>query len=113
MRGTLGIFYSSKKRKNEENSGRARSVINSGDAEVNKIINRTSRHFISLSFYYNTYQNMSHHKKCNVQPAVMSISYAANILNELCPWPGSVNDACGVRDIGRVTQLSRSVSVNI
>ena len=87
MRGTLGIFCSSKKRKNEENSGRARSVINSGDAEVNKIINRTSRHFISLSFYYNTYQNMSHHIKCNVQPAVMSISYAANILNERCPWP--------------------------
>ena len=40
----------------------------------------------------------------------MSITYAAKSIIEWCPWPGSVTDACCVRDIGHVTQFSPAAS---
>ena len=87
-----------------------RSVINSGEAEVRKCIHHGCRHFISLGFYFNTYQNMYTSQKVQ-QPAVMSITYAAKSING-APWPGSATGARGVGNIGHVTQCSRSVWIN-
>ena len=49
----------------KEKRGKLWFSLNNGDAKVKKIINRACRHFISLSFYYNTYQSMLHHRKYN------------------------------------------------
>ena len=48
-------FFIIQKREIEENFGWIRSVVNSGEAQVKTNINRGFRHFISLGFYYNTF----------------------------------------------------------
>ena len=104
-------FFIIQKRKNEKTLVEKtwmRSVVNSGDAEVKKTINRASRHFISLRFYYNTIKHVTSHKV--QQPAVMSRIYATKSINERWSWSGYVTDGYGLRDIRRVSQFKSAAA---